>query len=86
MTFEEIVDKIVRPKKRAYQLTFSSPYSQVVLKDLARFCRANQSCFLPDARLHAVLEGRREVWLRVQQYLKLDENQLADLITHKPGD
>jgi hypothetical protein len=40
----------------------------MVLEDLAQFCRANQSCFDPDPRIHAVLEGRREVWLRIQEY------------------
>lgn len=47
-----------------------------VLKDLAKFCRANESTFEADARLHAVLEGRREVWLRIQDHLNLTPDEL----------
>jgi hypothetical protein len=47
-----------------------------VLNDLAAFCRANKSTFHEDPRAHAVLEGRREVWLRIQQHLQLDEDAL----------
>lgn len=47
-------------------------YTKDVLKDLARFCRAHETAFSPDPRIHAVLEGRREVWLRIEKHLKLD--------------
>jgi len=50
-----------------------------VLVDLARFCRASQSTFHPDARLAAQLDGRREVYLRICQHLKLTEDQLWSL-------
>ena len=50
-----------------------------VLMDLARFCRANETCFNADARKHAVLEGRREVWLRIQMHLGLTTEQLMSL-------
>lgn len=46
------------------------------LADLASFCRANETCFHEDARKHAVLEGRREVWLRIQQHLNLTGEEL----------
>jgi hypothetical protein len=67
-------------RKRAYQLAFGNrPEANAMLRDLAKFCRAFDSTFLPDARAHAVLEGRREVWLRIQQHLNLSEDQLAVL-------
>ena len=69
----------LRLRKRQYQLTFTSPSGQDVLIDLASFCRANESCFHEDPRKHAVLEGRREVWLRIQQHIKFDEQQLYAL-------
>jgi hypothetical protein len=50
-----------------------------VLKDLARFCRANESCYHPDPRTHALLEGRREVWLRIQQHKGLTGEELMAL-------
>jgi hypothetical protein len=54
------------------------------LIDLAEFCRANESCFHADPRMHAVLEGRREVWLRIQEHLHLTPTQLTALRLGKP--
>lgn len=71
----------MRRRKRAYQLALMSPAGQLVLMDLARFCRAAETCFHADARKHAVLEGRREVWLRIQNHLGLTSEQLMDLAT-----
>ncbi len=70
-----------RLRKRAYQLVFGSPAGQEVLADLAEFCRANTTCFHADPRLHAVLEGRREVWLRITRHLHMTSNQLFELGT-----
>ncbi len=52
---------------------------QGVLDDLRGFCRADRSCFDPDPRIHAVMEGRREVWLRIQQHIDLEVNHLLRL-------
>lgn len=48
---------------------------QIVLKDLGKFCRANESTFHMDARAHAVAEGRREVWLRIMNHTQLNEEE-----------
>lgn len=64
-----------------YQKTFRAPIAEPVLRDLARFCRANTSTFHPDARAHAVAEGRREVWLRIQNHLQLSPEELFRLST-----
>jgi hypothetical protein len=66
-------------RKRAYQHTFNAPAGRTVLADLAKFCRANATCFDADPRIHAVLEGRREVWLRMTQHLNLTVEELAKL-------
>lgn len=66
----------VRGRKRAYQLFWSSPAGQEVLMDLMRFCRATTSCYDPDPRIHAALEGRREVYLRIQQHLNIPSEKL----------
>jgi hypothetical protein len=71
----------MRNRKKAYQLAFTDPAGQAVLHDLAKFCRANVSCFDPDPRLHAALEGRREVWLRIQDHLNLTSDQLYAIAT-----
>ncbi len=72
---------ILHSRKRAYDYVFDTESidARIVLKDLAQFCRANQSTFSEDARLHAVLEGRREVWLRIQKYLNLTPDELWEI-------
>lgn len=63
-------------RRYAYQTTFRGPLADEVLRDLARFCRANQSTFHDDARAHALAEGRREVWLRIANHLNLPPDRL----------
>jgi len=63
-------------RRTAYVKTFQGPMAEEVLADLAKFCRANQSTFHADPRVHAVAEGRREVWLRITQHLNLTDEQL----------
>lgn len=68
----------------AYQIAFGpGTASASVLEDLGRFCRADQPCWSEDARHHARLEGRREVWLRIQDQLKLP---VEDLLQRRVGD
>jgi hypothetical protein len=72
---------ILHSRKQAYETVFSGEGIDVkmVLKDLAQFCRANQTTFSEDPRLHALLEGRREVWLRIQKYLNTTPDELWEL-------
>lgn len=60
-----------------------APEQRAVLNDLAKFCRFNATCFHPDARVHAALEGRREVFQRILDYLQLTPEQLAQLYQAK---
>lgn len=65
--------------KRAYLLAFNTPAGQAVLQDLAPFCRARESCVvLGDRDRTYVLEGRREVYLRIMDYLELTPEQLVE--------
>ena len=87
MVLAEWLDKLrvaLSNRRHAYRMTFNGPLSAVVLKDLARFCRAHESTFHKDARAHAVAEGRREVWLRIEQHLKLSPDQLWELYSGHP--
>jgi hypothetical protein len=72
-------------RRRAYKRLFDkdSEDVKIILADLAKFCRANQSTFHTNERTHAVLEGRREVWLRLQQHLNLSEEDLWALYSRK---
>ena len=65
--------------KRAYQLAFNSPGGEGVLFDLGIFCRARESCVVPGDRDRTyLLEGRREVYLRIRDYLDLTPEQLVE--------
>lgn len=65
----------------AYNRVFdkASVHTETVLKDLAKFCRAHTTTYHPDARIHAVLEGRREVWLKIQEQLQMTEEEIYKL-------
>jgi hypothetical protein len=68
-------------RKRNYQFTFVPAPGQAVLMDLADFCRANDTTFAATDRDSARLEGRREVWLRIQRHLNLNPEHLYTLAT-----
>ncbi len=71
-------------RRTDYLMTFGNPIGARVLVDLAKFCRAHETCFDADPRIHAVFEGRREVWLRIQQHLNLTPDQLWALYNQRP--
>ena len=63
-------------RKGNYQATFSSPAGQEVLRDLAKFCRATDTCFDEDQRRTDVLIGRHEVFRRIADHLYLTTEEL----------
>lgn len=68
------VFRFLQDRRRAYQMVFAKgPMQQIVLYDLAKFCRAHANCTTEREA------GRREVWLRIEQHLKLDEEDLVAL-------
>lgn len=76
----------LRDRKSAYKGTFAMNVvaNQIVLSDLAVFCRANESCVVPgDHDRTMLLEGRREVFLRITQHMNLSPEQLFELYTRK---
>lgn len=75
--------RILSDRKRAYQLAFNMEAAgQAVLMDLATFCRANETCVVPGDRDRTyVLEGRREVYLRIRDHLDLTVEQLVEKYT-----
>jgi hypothetical protein len=66
-------------RRHAYRMTFAGPLGQEVLRDLARFCRANESTFHENERAHALAEGRRETWLRIANHLNMSPDELWKL-------
>lgn len=69
----------LRVRKRAYLAAFPDPKNNAVLKDLAKFCRANTSPYHPDVRKTDVLIGRQEVFFRITEHLQLQPHQLYEL-------
>lgn len=65
-------------RRHAYRQVFTpdNVFTDEVLRDLAKFCRAHESTFATDHSLSDRLDGRREVWLRIQHHLKLTEEDL----------
>jgi hypothetical protein len=68
----------LRRRKRAYQLVFqkNAPQVQIVLGDLAKFCRATEDTQSAEPLNTAYLNGRRSVFLRLTQHLSLTPDEL----------
>lgn len=84
-----VLERIFR-RKLAYQECFAdkagnlTKHGQIVMSDLAKFCRAfTSTATVVDGTIDpiamALAEGRREVFNRIQQYLHLDDEVLFKL-------
>jgi heterodisulfide reductase subunit B len=82
MTQAKAIDK----RRRAYQAAFNNPEGKQVLQDLAKFCGATKSSFSRDPIEMGFREGRREVWLRIQQHLKITEDDIWRLFEQEKED
>lgn len=73
-------------RRWAYQRTFGPEngplprHIEIVLADLRDFCRAERSTFDTDPRISDLLQGRRDVWLRIVKYLALEEADVRKLV------
>lgn len=82
---ERVMNRVRARRWNAYRALFLAEggrplpgsAADIVLADLRDFCRARETTFDADPRTHALLEGRREVWLRIANALALDEWQVA---------
>lgn len=68
-------------RKKSYQSIFgpAGAAGSDAMKDLAKFCYAAKSTAVPNRDLSMVLQGRREVWLRICEHLHLEPEELAVL-------
>ena len=68
-------------RSRSYQSVFSGIDAEAVLADLERFCHANSTIFVEgDSHGTAQLEGRRQVWLRIQGYRNLSGERIDEMV------
>lgn len=87
---KKLLEKL-RRRRYAYRRLFlegdgMSADGQIVLADLAKFCRATSSTAVVspvsqrlDPMAMAMAEGRREVWLRITGHLHIDEKVIFNL-------
>ena len=86
-----VVARPARWTALAYRLVFTVDGSQRriaaehVLADLRDFTFARTSAFDPDPIIMARRQGRRDVWLRISNYLNLDEAQVQKLMEIDDG-
>lgn len=79
-------------RRQSYRRIFLNPTedlkpdAEAVLVDLARFCRGNRACIMYGQNGHvdpfasAILQGRREVWLRITEHLHLPDSKLVNMV------
>lgn len=72
--------RFLATRKRDYEVTFSTPEGKRVLRDLARFCRANHTPYHPEHDKMLVTLGRQEVWDRINRQINLRLDQIEDML------
>ena len=83
---ESAAKDFLASRANAYKRVFPLDNKDVefVLKDLMKFCRAIESTYATDPRDAARLDGRREVFLRIQSHTKMSQDQLWALLGVPP--
>jgi hypothetical protein len=74
-----VIDHIrgfLRTRIQAYRFSFDGIHGERVLDDLAKFCRAHETTFHTDPRVEGIMQGRREVWLRITRHLNMTDEEL----------
>lgn len=79
MTETERMLALILDVKRSFQQGCGSETPTLMMTDLALFCCADRTCFDPDPHKHAMMSGRREVYLRILEHLKLSPEELLVL-------
>ena len=67
-------------RKRAFQMVFNTPSGAAVLDHLKPFCRARDTTVV-QGEVSPVFEGRRQVYLLIQDYLDLAPEDLIKRYT-----
>lgn len=74
-------NKTLLARRAAYAKTFNNPEGKKVLADLRRFCKATvPTADVNNPNVTYLLEGRREVFLRISSFLQLTEDDVYSLI------
>lgn len=63
----------------AYRMVLHGSFSEIVKRDLIKFCYASRSTYTPGSNAQTLRnEGRRQVILRILWYLNVDEKQISE--------
>lgn len=91
----ELIQRLLQRRRAAYVAVFGgarTPAKDYVLADLRQFCRATVSTTVVsrvsgvvDPIASAQAEGRREVFLRITQYLNLSDADILKFV-NRPED
>lgn len=75
----EELHRVLRERQGAYGRIFNGASKddvQIVMEDLAEFCRAFRTPFTADERSTALLIGRGEVYQRIVEFARLNNDEL----------
>ena len=76
-----VLNPFLRQRRAAYAQTFDTLPGKKVLADLRRFCRATTpTADVSNVNQTYLLEGRREVWLRILSHINLSDEEVVQLI------
>jgi hypothetical protein len=82
-----MINRLTLFRRSSYKKTFDNPEGKKVLADLKRFCKATvPTADLNNEKVTYLLEGRREVWLRIQAHLQLTEDEIYQLLEDYPNE
>ncbi len=74
-------------KRCVYKEVFNTPQGQKILQDLYVFCGQNRSTHVAgDPYGSAYNEGMRRVFLRIQQFVNVDEKKLQQILNQPQGE
>lgn len=80
MDYSKILNRFKR-KNKVYKNVFNTPSGEEVLRDLAKFCGQNSSTYVSgDSHASAYREGMRRVFLRIQNFIEMDEQDMSKLL------
>lgn len=72
---DEAIDHL-RQQCANFRQTFDAPTGREVRNWMKDFCRADKSCFHENPYAMAAMEGRRDVWVAINQRLTLEPHEL----------
>lgn len=87
---DKIARQILETRRGAYirvllEGTPSADDRKIVLDDLRQFCRAGETTYHDNERIHCLLTGRQEVVLRIDDYTRLTVDALVEKYTKRKG-